>query len=83
VYVGRFKVVLRTAAPRRNRVVADATVTADRAWMHFDVTGLYRTWAEAALDGGARLLSLPGGCLHIEDDHDILPAADGTARARW
>jgi hypothetical protein len=26
--------------------VADATVTADRAWMHFDVTGLDRTWAE-------------------------------------
>ena len=24
----------------------EATVTADRAWMRFDVTELYRTWAE-------------------------------------
>ena len=92
-----------------NRPRGDATVTADRAWMRFDVTDLYRTWADggpfppscapssgarrwwwtsgrtaspsrtsrsasprstgtptpraAALDGGARLLSLPGGGL--------------------
>jgi hypothetical protein len=31
-----------------NRPRGDATVTADEAWMHFDVTGLYHTWA----DGG-------------------------------
>ena len=31
-----------------NRPRGDATVTADRAWMRFDVTDLYRTWA----DGG-------------------------------
>jgi hypothetical protein len=31
-----------------NRPRGDATVTADRAWMRFDVTALYRTWA----DGG-------------------------------
>jgi hypothetical protein len=29
-----------------NRPRGLATVTADRAWMHFDVTELYRTWAE-------------------------------------
>jgi hypothetical protein len=28
-----------------NRPRGDATVTTDRAWMHFDVTELYRTWA--------------------------------------
>jgi hypothetical protein len=31
-----------------NRPRGDATVTDDRAWMRFDVTELYRTWA----DGG-------------------------------
>jgi hypothetical protein len=31
-----------------NRPRGDATVTTDRAWMRFDVTELYRTWA----DGG-------------------------------
>jgi hypothetical protein len=66
------------------------TVTADRAWMRFDVTELSRTWAEggpfpaaAALDGGPWLLSRPGGSLHFEDDHNVLPAADGRAPARW
>jgi hypothetical protein len=29
-----------------NRPRGDATVTEDRAWMRFDVTELYRTWAE-------------------------------------
>ena len=34
-------VVLIDIRPR-----GEAIVTADRAWMHFDVTELYRTWAE-------------------------------------
>jgi hypothetical protein len=28
-----------------NRPRGTGTLTADRAWMHFDLTGLYRTWA--------------------------------------
>jgi hypothetical protein len=67
--------------------------------MHFDVTELYRAWAEGGpfpsrqrtvepgtplvVDGGPGFLSLPGRSLHFEDDHHVLPAADGSAPARW
>jgi hypothetical protein len=117
-------VVLIDIRPR-----GEATVTADRAWMHFDVTELYRTWAEGgpfpsqqrtvepgrrwwwtsgrtaspsptsrsaslrstgtptprrSCAGRRRLIAEPsGGSLHFEDDHDVLPAADGSASARW
>jgi len=82
-----------------NRPRGTGTLTADGSWMHFDLTGLYRSWASrtstsaspaSARTGASHPPALEGdaGLLSLapvrpEDDPTSDPGADGASPFRW